>query len=101
MLHEALRLIRAYHDISQSQLSLELGISNSYLSELESGRKQPTLDLLNKYSERFGVPVSSLLFFSENIGAGITKNVRTVAAKKILTLLQWVENKNARETASQ
>ncbi|MEY4765257.1 MAG: hypothetical protein RI907_1930, partial [Pseudomonadota bacterium] len=45
MLNEALRLVRAYHDMSQSELSVQLGISNSFLSEIESGKKQPTLDL--------------------------------------------------------
>lgn len=95
MLHEALRLIRAYHDLSQSQLGAELGVSNSFLSEIESGKKQPTLELLKKYSERFGVPVSSLLFFSESLHTGgVTKNLRLGAAKKVVSLLQWVEAKS-------
>ncbi len=97
MLHEALRLIRAYHDMSQSQLSVELGISNSFLSEIESGKKLPTLDLLNRYSERFSVPVSSLLFFSENLQGGVTKGIRLGAAKKVIALLQWVEEKSAQQ----
>jgi transcriptional regulator with XRE-family HTH domain len=102
MLNEALRLIRAYHDLSQSELCAQLGISNSYLSEIESGKKQPTLDLLNRYSEQFGIPVSSLLFFSENLHqAGITSGLRVGAAKKVLALLQWVEAKsvNKREVS--
>lgn len=95
MLNEALRLIRAYHDISQSQLSVELGISNSHLSEIESGKKQPSLDLLNRYSERFDIPVSSLMFFAENMqNFKVIDKVRIGAAKKIISLLQWVEQKN-------
>lgn len=95
MLNEALRLLRAYHDISQTELCVELGISNSYLSEIESGKKQPTLDLLEKYSKRFEIPLSSLLFFSENIESGVTDKLRLGAAKKVVSLLQWVEHKNA------
>ena len=95
MLNEALRLVRAYHDLSQSELCAQLGISNSYLSEIESGKKQPTLDLLNRYGEHFGIPVSSLLFFSEHLHqAGITSGLRVGAAKKVLALLQWVEAKS-------
>lgn len=95
MLNEALRLIRVYHDISQTQLSLELEISNSYLSEIESGKKQPTLELLKKYSIRFDIPVSSLMFFSENINnTKVTEKLRIGAAKKIIALLQWVDIKN-------
>lgn len=95
MLNEALRLVRAYHDMSQSELSVQLGISNSFLSEIESGKKQPSLDLLTRYSDVFGVPVSSLLFFSENLHkSGITSNLRVGAAKKVVSLLQWVEAKS-------
>lgn len=101
MLNEALRLIRAYHDISQTQLSDRLEISNSYLSEIESGKKQPSIELLTRYSECFDVPVSSLLFFSENLDKGkVTDSVRRGAAKKIIDVLKWVEQKNAKKFAA-
>jgi transcriptional regulator with XRE-family HTH domain len=96
MLNEALRLVRVFHDLSQSDLSRELGVSNSYLSELEAGKKQPTLDMLGKYSERFEIPVSALLLFSEELNAPKpTEKLRKYAAKKLIALLEWVENKNA------
>lgn len=101
MLSEALRLIRAYHDISQTQLCSELGISNSYLSEIESGKKSPSLDLLKKYSEYFDVPVSSLIFFSENLdNTKITDKFRVGVARKIVSLLKWVEQKNKSTTSA-
>lgn len=102
MLGEALRLIRVYHDLTQTQLSFELGVSNSFLSEIESGKKTPTLDLLSKYGTRFQIPLSSLLFFSESLeGARLTSGIRTGVAKKVLSLLNWVakshpENKIAK-----
>jgi len=97
MIHEALRLIRVYHDLTQTQLSQRLQLSNSYLSELESGKKQPTLEVLKKYSDFFDIPVSSLLFFSENLGSdesNMTAKFRKGAAKKIISLLQWMDAKN-------
>lgn len=95
MLHEALRLIRSYHDLNQSELSVRLGISNSYLSEIESGKKQPTLDILQRYSDEFDIPLSSLMFFSEGLDKPRpTDNIRAFAAKKAIALLQWVEQKN-------
>lgn len=97
MLHEVLRLVRTYHDMSQTTLCVELGIPNSYLLEIESGRKQPTLDLLNRYNEYFGIPVCSLIFFSEKRRDSITNGVRLVIAKKMISLLQWVEGKNAKK----
>lgn len=62
MLCKALKLIRSYYDMSQTELSVELGLSNSYLSEIESGKKQPSIDLLQKYSDYFDIPLSSILF---------------------------------------
>lgn len=98
MLGEALRLVRVYHDLSQSQLCAELGVSNSYVSEIESGKKQPTLELLQKYSAEFSIPVSSLMFFAENLDAPKpTDKLRKMAASQVISLLQWVENKNARK----
>lgn len=94
MLNEALRLVRVYHDLSQTQLSYDLGISNSFLSEIESGKKSPSLDLLSKYGVRFDLPVSSLLFFSERLDENnVTDKIRVGIAKKVVTLLQWVVQK--------
>ncbi len=99
MLGEALRLIRVYHDLTQTQLSFELGVSNSFLSEIESGKKSPSLDLLSKYGEKFEIPLSSLLFFSENLEKSkMTEHVRVGVARKVLSLLSWVAKTNIKNT---
>lgn len=100
MLGEALRLIRVYHDLTQTQLSYELGVSNSFLSEIEAEKKSPSLELLGKYSERFQIPLSSLLFFSENLeNSKATSKIRTGVAKKALSLLNWVARTNSNSDA--
>ena len=53
MLSEALRLIRTFHDLKQKQLAEQIGLSRSYISEIEKGHKIPTLDVIEKYSTRF------------------------------------------------
>jgi transcriptional regulator with XRE-family HTH domain len=94
MLSEALRLTRVYHGLTQTQLSYKIGLSNSFLSEIESGKKVPSLEVLNKYSEVFEIPTSSLLFFSESLEPGkITGKVRVGIAKKIVSVLKWHENR--------
>lgn len=99
MINQALRLIRTYHDLSQTELCTEIGISNSYLSEIESGKKQPSLEILQRYSAEFDIPLSSILFFSENLkelkpSDKIKKNI----AGKIISILQWNEERiNAKE----
>ena len=53
MLSEALRLIRVFHDMKQTELADRLSISNSYLSEIEGGKKQPKIELIQRYSSEF------------------------------------------------
>ena len=96
MLCEALRLIRVFHDQSQTELACQLGISKSYLSEIESGKKQPKIQLVEKYASEFELPVSSILFFSENLknpsdSAKAAESARGVIARKVIDFLRLVE----------
>ena len=95
MLNEALRLIRVFHDLKQTEAADKLGISKSYLSEIEKGPKEPSLEVLRKYEEAFGIPVSSILFFSENLGRAPAKeHARTFVAEKILRLMKFLESRS-------
>ena len=95
MQHEALRLVRVFHDLNQTALAERLGISKSYLSEIEAGKKQPTLELLQRYASTFNMPLSSLLFFAENVNSSTRSDkVRTVIAGKALKMLQWIADKS-------
>ena len=92
MLGEALRLIRVYHDLKQKQVAGRLEISTSYLSEIEKGHKVPTLDLIQRYSSAFGVPVSSILFFAEQVESGGSYDrARSFVAGKMIGLMQFLE----------
>lgn len=96
MIGRALKLIRSYYGVSQLELSSSLGLSNSHISEIESEKKQPSLDVLRKYSEYFDIPLSSILFFSENLdSAKPSEKLRLSLAKSIVSLLEWNEERNA------
>ena len=94
MLHRALRIIRTYHNLKQTELAKLFAISNSYLSEIEGGSKQPSIDLLKRYSDVFKIPMSSIMLFSEihekKYKAG--DKIRIEATNKILQLLEWINN---------
>lgn len=91
MLNKALRLIRVYHDLSQVDAAERLGLSKSYVSEIEKGEKNVSLAVLQKYSQAFDIPLSSLLLFSEKIeDAGRSDAVRVFVADKAVKLLEWV-----------
>ena len=96
MLHRALRLLRTYHQLKQTDLADRLGISNSYLSEIEKGVKAPSMELLVAYATYFKMPVSSILLFSESIGEPRkpSARIRVAAADKILRLLEWIDERD-------
>jgi transcriptional regulator with XRE-family HTH domain len=96
MLHDALRLIRTFHDLKQAEAAGLLGISKSYLSEIESGAKVPTLQIVTRYSEVFEIPMSSILFFAESIeGRGVKRDrAHHFVATKIIALLNFLEAKS-------
>ena len=65
ILNTVLRLLRIIKDENSSQFAEHLGISQSLISQIESGKKSPSLDLLKKYSDYMGIELSTILFFSE------------------------------------
>lgn len=92
MINRALKAIRQFHSLTQLEMAKKLDMSKSYLSEIESGKKPVGYDLLEKYSAQFDIPVSSLVFFSENIESSesIPEKFRSVLAGKILTIMEWM-----------
>ena len=97
MLNRALKLLRTYHQFTQIELAKRLGISNSYLSEIETGAKMPGLDLLEKYADVFKMPVSSIMLFSEKMSEEkkTGEKIRAAAADKIMRLLEWIDERDA------
>lgn len=94
MLSEALRLIRVFHDLKQFELADRLNISKSHISEIERGTKTPSLELIEKYSAEFRIPVSAIMFFAEEIpNAKRGEKARTRIASSVLDLLSFIERK--------
>ena len=101
MINRTLKLIRQYHNMNQTQLANELSLSTSYLSELESGKKEPSIDILQRYAAYFKVPLSSLVVFSETIeGTQNATRARAFISKKMLKILEWVADLNEESTTT-
>jgi transcriptional regulator with XRE-family HTH domain len=99
MLSDALRLIRVFHDLKQQELADRLNISKSYLSEIENGRKTPSVEIIEKYSSVFSIPPSSIMFFAESVNDGkvvdADSKVRSAIADKVVQFLKFVEAKTS------
>jgi transcriptional regulator with XRE-family HTH domain len=90
-LNKALRLIRVYHDLTQTETARRIGLSKSYVSELEAGNKKVTLDVLEKYASVFKLPISSLMLFAEHSqDVNFSEDVRTYVADKVVKMLDWI-----------
>lgn len=66
MIGEILKRLRRIYGYKAVEICNHLGISPSYLSEIENGKKQPSLDLLKKYAQLFGIKLSSLILLAES-----------------------------------
>lgn len=101
MINKALKLIRQFHKIKQSELADKFSMSKSYLSEIESGKKPVSFELLEKYSDEFDIPASSLVFFSESLSdkKGMSEKFRLVFSGKIIEVIEWFVDKNEAKKA--
>ena len=96
MINEALRLIRLYWGYSQIDLSKELELSQSMISEIERGSKSVSMEVLERYSNRLGIRMSQLLFFAEEIeGEPPLTRGKLIVANKVLQLLDSLKPKDA------
>lgn len=100
MLNEVLRIVRVYHDMTQADCAVRVGLSKSYISGIENGEKKVSLSVIERYSSAFDIPVSTLMLFAEREeGAGKADAIRVFVAEKALRLLGWIAAKSEyRET---
>lgn len=89
MINDALRLLRLYLGLSQKELATELEVSQSMVSEVETGTKAVSMELLERYSQKFDVRMSQLLFFAEELeGHPIKTRGKLIVASGVLSLLE-------------
>lgn len=88
MINDALRLLRLYLGLSQKDLASELELSQSMISEIEKGSKSVSMEILERYSNKFDVRMSKLLFFAEELdGEPVKTKGKLIIANKALQLL--------------
>ncbi len=55
------RVIREWRDMIQGELAVAVGISQNYLSEIETGRRKGPAELQKKFARALGVPMDLLV----------------------------------------
>lgn len=83
---EALKEIRKAKKIKQAEISKATGISRTYVCQIESGEKNPSIEVLGKICEFIKVPLPVLLFVS-----GEEKDFETVLSKKQMAMVPGIQ----------
>lgn len=83
---DALKKCRELKGMTQSALAERAGISPSYLSQLEKGKRDPKLTMLTQLANALGVPVAILFFLAadEKELSGLNEDLR-----KDLSFTAW------------
>jgi DNA-binding XRE family transcriptional regulator len=55
------RVIRDWREMTQGELAVTVGISQNYLSEIETGRRKGPAELQKKFARALGVPMDLLI----------------------------------------
>src|SRR3954451_9361955 len=55
------RVIREWRDMIQGELAAAAGISQNYLSDIETGRRKGPAELQKKFARALGVPMDLLI----------------------------------------
>lgn len=64
---ETLKLLRIFFGYKSVEMAEKLNISQSFLSEVENCKKNPTLELLNQYSKVLNIKVSTIILLAESL----------------------------------
>lgn len=64
----AILQLRKLQGLSQERLALEADIDRRYMSDVENGKRNISLDIIERIASRLGIDVSELLRYAENVG---------------------------------
>jgi len=60
-LMKGLKQVRKERNLNQLKVAMDLNISREALSHYENGKREPSLDMLNKLSQYFNVSIDFLI----------------------------------------
>lgn len=90
-LNEALRIVREYHRLNLNEGAAKVGASPSTISMIESGKRKPSVKMLEAYATAYRVPESGLFFLGEQMAkAPIARPVDRTIDPKVVRILNWV-----------
>lgn len=100
---KGIKFVRIASGLRQGEMAKQLDISQNYLSLLENNKAEPSIALLRKISEVFGVPAGFIVWEdaaspetqNPDIAAKYQKVVDLIHDLQILRIAKRFPNKNA------
>ena len=84
-----IKIVRQRNGLTQDQLAEQVGLSSKYISGIERGVENPTMDILLRVAKMLGVEPYDLFLFGESeesekaLRKGIEKMVREADREKL------------------
>ena len=63
-LGNAVKELRKKRGLTQGNFCEQIGITQSYLSQVEKGHKEPSIDVIKKIADALGTPIPVLFWFT-------------------------------------
>lgn len=77
-LGEHIKTLRKERKLQQKQVAIEVGIDQSNYSKIENGKREPSVYVLKKLADLFGVTVDYIIEPNEDIPKEITLEDKTL-----------------------
>lgn len=59
------RLLRIARDLKVKDIAEEIGVTPAYISAIEAGKREPSLDKIPSYAKALGVDENTLFYFRD------------------------------------
>ncbi len=92
-LGSAIKLCRTKRNLTLSELAEKTGLSVSYLSYIEKGKRTPNLDVLDKIAQALEMPLNLLVFLATD-RSELVEIDKTIAERLSFLVLELIENGN-------
>jgi transcriptional regulator with XRE-family HTH domain len=95
-LGQAIKFCRQQRDLTQPVLAERAGISPSYLSVLEKGKRDPSFSMIEKIARALDVPLSLLIFIATDPSEiqGLPTEITEKLAAATMNLLRAARDEN-------
>lgn len=74
---EVLKMIRIVKDSTINDLAEKIGVCGTYISEIETYKRNPSFAMLEKYAEGCGISISTIIKLGEMFEQRVCDNTKT------------------------